>query len=182
MFINIYSFNYRGYGNSTGNPSIENILKDSEQVIEKVYSIADKSIPTILMGYSLGCFTCLNSYKSSVINNWIKGYVCISAFSGIEDLTIVFGATSNDAVIDPKLKRLDNQKSVSRIDVPILFIHGAQDNFIPKFMSEKLYKICPSRNKKLLLIENAGHNDIFKDNNLDKIINEIKLMIKNIER
>ncbi|WP_423230239.1 alpha/beta fold hydrolase [Caloranaerobacter ferrireducens] len=76
---------------------------------------------------------------------------------------------------------MDNQKPVSRIDVPILFVHGAQDNFIPKFMSEKLYEICPSINKKLLLIENAGHNNIFKDNHLDKIINEIKLMIKNIK-
>ncbi|KGG81322.1 hypothetical protein Y919_00785 [Caloranaerobacter azorensis H53214] len=180
--LNIYAFNYRGYGNSTGSPSIENILRDGGQVVEKVYSVADKSIPTILMGYSLGCFTCLNSYKSQEIDDWIKGYVCISAFSGIEDLAMVFGATGNNVVIDPNLKRLDNQKSVSKIDLPILFIHGAQDNFIPKFMSEKLYKICPSRNKKLLLIENAGHNDIFKDNKLDKIINEIKLMIKNIER
>lgn len=40
--------------------------------------------------------------------------------------------------------------------VPVLFIHGKEDTFVPTVMSEQNYAACPSQ-KKLLLVENAGH-------------------------
>ena len=40
--------------------------------------------------------------------------------------------------------------------LPILFIHGENDRFVPLWMSEKNYEICQSK-KKLLVVKNAGH-------------------------
>lgn len=41
-------------------------------------------------------------------------------------------------------------------DIPILFIHGRQDNYVPCWMSEKMYKACASA-KELHLIDDCGH-------------------------
>ena len=45
---------------------------------------------------------------------------------------------------------------VAKADVPILFIHGKEDHFVPCFMSEKMYEACRSP-KELHLIEGCGH-------------------------
>jgi homoserine acetyltransferase len=47
-------------------------------------------------------------------------------------------------------------KAVSRSKVPILFVHGKVDNFVPCAMTEETYGACTSE-KELILVEQAGH-------------------------
>ena len=53
--------------------------------------------------------------------------------------------------------------AVKSTKIPILFIHGKCDNFVPTWMSEKNFKECVSP-KELLLIENAGHAASYYEN------------------
>jgi len=46
--------------------------------------------------------------------------------------------------------------SVADTDIPIVFIHGREDHFVPCVMTEKMYEACVSP-KRLLLVEGAGH-------------------------
>lgn len=46
--------------------------------------------------------------------------------------------------------------AVAQTKVPILFIHGKEDDFVPTWMSEKNYVACRSP-KDLYLVDNAGH-------------------------
>ena len=46
--------------------------------------------------------------------------------------------------------------AVKKTKCPILFIHGAEDDFVPTWMSQKNYEVCNSP-KELLIVENAGH-------------------------
>ena len=48
------------------------------------------------------------------------------------------------------------EECVKRTDLPILFIHGKEDHFVPARMSESMYKACTSP-KELHLIDNCGH-------------------------
>lgn len=47
-----------------------------------------------------------------------------------------------------------NQLKKNRL--PILFIHGGEDTFVPTEMVYQLYEACPSE-KELYIVENAGH-------------------------
>ncbi|MCM1046271.1 MAG: hypothetical protein NC417_12250 [Candidatus Gastranaerophilales bacterium] len=47
-------------------------------------------------------------------------------------------------------------QSVRRTNIPILFIHGAQDSIVPLSMGETLYQACSSK-KEWLQIEGADH-------------------------
>lgn len=48
------------------------------------------------------------------------------------------------------------EECVRHSSVPIIFIHGKQDNFVPTWMSESMYEACTAP-KELHLIENCGH-------------------------
>ncbi len=48
------------------------------------------------------------------------------------------------------------ERCVQRTDLPIIFIHGKEDHFVPTYMSESMYAACTSP-KELHLIDNCGH-------------------------
>ncbi len=59
------------------------------------------------------------------------------------------------------LNKVDFNTSIGEIcvkhtNLPILFIHGKEDHFVPAYMSEQMYEACTSP-KELHLIENCGH-------------------------
>lgn len=53
--------------------------------------------------------------------------------------------------------------AVQATGVPILFIHGRDDDFVPVWMSEKNYKMCRSP-KDILIVDNAAHAASYYEN------------------
>lgn len=47
-------------------------------------------------------------------------------------------------------------ESIKSVECPFLFIHGANDNFVPTYMVDELYEACPS-DKEKLIVEDAPH-------------------------
>lgn len=52
------------------------------------------------------------------------------------------------------------KREVAKAKVPILFIHGAKDTFVPVRMCGELYQCCASAKKKLI-IEEAAHGESY---------------------
>ena len=69
-------------------------------------------------------------------------------------------------------------EAVKRATVPIMFIHGESDNFIPLSMCDELYEACPTP-KMRLTVKGAGHGLSFpKDQeSYYKAVREFKQMI-----
>ncbi|MBQ8002220.1 MAG: alpha/beta hydrolase [Clostridia bacterium] len=53
--------------------------------------------------------------------------------------------------------------AVASTKIPILFIHGEKDDFVPTEMSRKNFKACKAP-KELLIVENAGHAAAYYEN------------------
>ena len=51
-------------------------------------------------------------------------------------------------------------EAVAKSKVPIIFIHGAADDFVPAHMSQRMYDACPAV-KRLVMVEGAGHGAAF---------------------
>ncbi len=73
---------------------------------------------------------------------------CIDLVSGIK-----IGAKISDAA---------PLKIMSRINVPVMFIHGDKDTLVPLYMMEQLYDSC-SAPKTKLVVNGAGHGDSLKE-------------------
>lgn len=50
--------------------------------------------------------------------------------------------------------------AVASTDIPILFVHGDKDDFVPTWMSEKNYEACKSE-KELLIVKGADHAESY---------------------
>jgi uncharacterized protein len=54
-------------------------------------------------------------------------------------------------------------KIVSQTDIPILFVHGKRDNFVPTYMSKQMYA-CKKKNKAIYLVAKARHAESYCKN------------------
>ena len=61
------------------------------------------------------------------------------------------------------LEATSPKEAIARATVPVIFIHGDEDDFVPCEMSKELYEICPTT-KKLTLIPGSGHGVAFPCN------------------
>ena len=57
------------------------------------------------------------------------------------------------------LRDSDCVKAVRRSRVPICFIHGTSDTFVPYRMLGKLYEACPRKDKEILEVSGAEHTE-----------------------
>jgi len=171
--LNIFSFNYSGYGLSTGVPSISGIIDDAKFVIQYFSTIKNNNLPTILMGYSLGGFVALQLSTSEYIDK----IVLLSTFTSAEELETYLKKEALPQIIRPFLRididknvyTLNNLISLNNIDKPILIIHGGKDDFIPPLMGRKLYDLSKSEQKYFIEIEGADHRTILKDKDKSSI-------------
>ena len=69
-------------------------------------------------------------------------------------------------------------REVAKAKVPILFIHGEKDTFVPVWMCRKMYESCASK-KKMLIVEGAAHGESYYKNTkqyeqaLDEFLQEL---------
>ncbi len=72
--------------------------------------------------------------------------------------------------------KCSSDKSVKRAKVPMLFIHGSGDTFIPETMCHKIYENCAS-DKDILIIDDAVHAEsYYKDR--DRYENKMREFLK----
>lgn len=175
--LNIFSFNYRGYGQSSGNPSIDGIIEDGKTAIKYFQNeIGNTNLPTIMLGYSLGGFVALNIVNNEAIDK----VILLSTFSSLKDLEDYLIKEALPGIVRPFLKldidesiyKLDNTQLVKTVSKPILFIHGEKDDFIPPSMSYDLYNLNSSKNKSIQIIPNADHRMVLKDYESNKLVIE----------
>lgn len=59
------------------------------------------------------------------------------------------------------LEEISPEEAMKTCTLPIIFIHGDKDDFVPYEMSEESYNACTSKHKHILKIEGAGHGLAF---------------------
>ncbi len=172
--LNIFSFNYSGYGLSTGTPSINGIIDDAELAIQYFSEIKNNNIPTILMGYSLGGYVALQISNSIFIDK----IILLSTFTSAEELESYLKKEALPQIIRPFLKldidkkvyALNNLNLLNDLDKPILILHGEKDDFIPPKMGKKLFDLSKSKQKYFVEIKGADHRTVLKDDDKSSIV------------
>ncbi len=71
------------------------------------------------------------------------------------------------------IEELSPEEAMGKCTLPVFFVHGDADDFVPCYMSEECYNACASKNKYFLKMEGAGHGLAFPLNQ-DRYINEVK--------
>jgi fermentation-respiration switch protein FrsA (DUF1100 family) len=161
MGINFLPVDYRGYGRSTGEPTITAMMRDCHVIFDFVTTwLRDKGRrgPLILMGRSLGSASALE--LAAHYKDRIHGLIVESGFAYSGPLLQLLGVDLKVIGFN-EAAGLGNIDKIRTFDKPTLIIHAEQDHIIPFSDGQALYDASPAPDKTLLKIPGANHNDIF---------------------
>jgi pimeloyl-ACP methyl ester carboxylesterase len=175
MGINFLPIDYRGYGRSTGRPTITTMMKDCHAVFDFTKAWLegqDYRGAFIVMGRSLGSASALE--LACRHKERIDGLILESAFAHTGLLLALLGV--DIATIGFKEEKgLGNLEKIRKWDKPALVIHAEFDHIFPFSEGQALYDACTSSDKTLLKMPGANHNDIFMTG-LDTYMKAVKTL------
>ena len=161
MGINFLPVDYRGYGRSTGRPTVTAMMRDCHTVFGYIKGHLKKkgyTGPIIVMGRSLGSAPALE--LAFQYRNEIDGLIIDSGFAYAGPLLGLFGIDMHALGISEE-RGFRNLDKIRSFDKPTLVIHAEFDHIISSSEGQLLFEASPSGHKKFLKVSGANHNDIF---------------------
>lgn len=162
----------RGQNNSGGEYMGFGMIEryDCLQWINWVIKNIDNTLPIYLAGISMGAATVLMTSGLDMPQN-VHGIIADSGFTSAHDIWKY--VTENNLHLSYKMvgfladsmckkkinmgtKDYSTKDALSNTNIPVLFIHGSHDKFVPVEMTYENYLTCNSQ-KELLIVPGAGH-------------------------
>ncbi len=162
MGFNFFAVDYRGYGRSSGTPTVSAMLNDAVLIFVFVRDWLARhaySGPLVVMGRSLGSASALEIAAKQ--GQHVQGVIIESGFAHIIPLLERLGARLPGAV-ESKGGPLDQTAKLSRYLGPVLIIHGEHDQIIPFSDAGDLLAAVPHENKRLVRIAGGRHNSLLQ--------------------
>ncbi|MCU1231157.1 MAG: alpha/beta hydrolase [Acidobacteria bacterium] len=153
--INVLLFDYRGFGKSSGHPSLHGVISDGIAAARFHETIRPAGAPSILYGFSLG-----GAIAAQVIRHHpFDGLILQSTFTNLPEMARAAFPHLPLHLFSGAL--FDTLAVIRGLDVPLLIIHGSDDEVCPKSMAQKLYEVCGVTKKMLFLVEGGLHKDLY---------------------
>ena len=169
--VNLLLIDQRSHGHSEGKYITFGVLESRDmQKWVKFHNERFGSHPVILSGLSMGASTVLYLADRALPKN-VKGIIADCGFTSPKEIigkvfrdTVHIGAGPflwaadlfSRVLAGFSLYERDTRKSLRNGRLPVLLIHGKEDDFVPCEMTEQAYAACTSE-KELFLVEEAGH-------------------------
>jgi uncharacterized protein len=153
--LNLLAFDYRGYGESGGEPTEAGLYRDADAAYR--YLREDLAVPAeriIIFGHSLGSAVAID-LASRVPS---AGLIAEGAFTSVLDrgqelypyIPVRWIAVS----------RFSSLEKIQRVTVPKLFLHAVRDEVIPLAHGRRLYQAA--YDPKTFVELQGGHGDAFE--------------------
>lgn len=181
--VHLLVVDYRGYGWSGGEPSLATFLRDAEKFAEKLPEIFIQHgfawpYPggLVLSGRSLGAQVAV--HLAAVFPTLFRAMVLDSALSASATGDRLGRAPERAAALEQWRKELEqaNLEILHPLDADLwclsvldkirafngqlLVMHGLADEVVPYESAESLHAAASSKQKELVLLKDAGHNNI----------------------
>ncbi|HPQ45573.1 MAG TPA: alpha/beta fold hydrolase [Syntrophales bacterium] len=159
--VNFLPVDYRGYGRSTGTPTVTAMMHDSHVIFEYCRTWLHErgySGPLVVMGRSLGSAPALE--LAAQYKDRIDGLIIESGFAYLMPLLRLIGVPLSRLNISEE-NGCQNLAKIRAFDKPTLIIHAQFDHVIPLTDGRELYEASGARDKRMVVIPGADHNTIF---------------------
>jgi pimeloyl-ACP methyl ester carboxylesterase len=163
--VNAVFAEYRGYGSSTGTPSLGAMLDDAETIFQAVGVPAERIVP---FGRSLGS---LFAVEVAARHPEVAGLVIESGIADPLEPALLrvspedFGmsAESFRAAADA---RVNQEQKLRAYSGPLLVLHTTGDRLIPPSHAERMFAwaSAPASDKSLVMFDHGDHGSIYPAN------------------
>jgi fermentation-respiration switch protein FrsA (DUF1100 family) len=151
--LNVFIFDYRGYGKSKGSPSEKGLYLDAEAAYE--YLVNRKNISPgeiIAYGESLGGSVAVDLAG----RHELGGIIIEECFTSVRDMGKKIFPLIPASIYKSKF---DSLAKIKNIRSPILIFHSIDDEIVPYAQGARLFDAAPEP-KELVQLQ-GGHNDAF---------------------
>ena len=158
--VNIFIFDYRGYGLSEGSPSEKGMYLDAEAAIAylgtRPEAINDGDL--VLFGRSIGAAVAVEMGT----RHDFRGLILESPFTSLRAMArlthpVLSRIVPFGLVVQGRYESLSKMRQVNS---PVMVIHGKEDEIVPVEMGLKLFDAAKEP-KRLHLVDGANHNDVY---------------------
>jgi uncharacterized protein len=147
--VNIFIFDYRGYGKSQGHPTEEGTYRDAQGALDYLRLRPDVDEEKIVVfGQSLGGAIAVDL----ACRNRCLGLILEATFTSLLD---IFEMPPQAFPL-----KYDSYSKIKRVKIPLLMLHGDHDDVVPFESGYTLYKAA-NEPKKFCAIAGALHNDTY---------------------
>jgi hypothetical protein len=169
--INLFIFDYRGYGRSAGKPTEDGCYRDAVAAF-KWLDAQKPELPIVVHGHSLGSAVAVD--LAHRLPEQVAGLILESAFTNAADMArLMFGPIPLHWLTSMKWA---SDEKLASLAIPKLFIHGEHDSIIPLRLGQKLFAAAAAP-KELVILPDADHNDTFMAGG-DKYYQKIRAFVK----
>ena len=156
---NVLSYDYPGYGESTGDPTEEKVYEFSEKTYDYLtqkQKVAPENI--ILWGYSLGTAAAVDLATKRQINSLIL----IAPLTSLYDMAPkIFWLPLQQYLF--LWNSFDSIHKSSNVRVPTLVIHGDNDSIVPYYMGKDIFGKLWTHRKYFVTIPGWGHQHVLEE-------------------
>lgn len=157
--FSVFAIDYRGFGKSDGElPSEQMAYEDARAAWNWMAQRQPDASRRYIFGHSLGGAIAIDlaaSFDGPAVP--ANGLIVEASFTSLADAAtaLTFSWLPAKMLLTQKF---DSLEKIGNVRMPVLVVHGTSDRLLPSRFSEALYQAAKSP-KKLLLIENASHNN-----------------------
>lgn len=157
---NIAVFDYRGYGRNLGQPDVENMKADALSVFDAVNARYPGRV--IVHGQSLGGFMAAYVAQARPVLGTVLETTATSVTELVQSQIPWYAKLFVRIDMEASLRQVDNRIAAGRFLAPALVVAAGQDNTTPAWMGKKIFEAIPRKDKRLLVLDAAGHNNALR--------------------
>lgn len=156
--VNVIFAEYRGYGGSSGEPSLTHLLDDTGRIIEATGLKPEK---IILFGRSIGSYYAIHGAS---LFPQVAGLIIESGIADLGERVLLrvdpaeLGC-SRDQILAEAKRYFDHQKKLSQYTGPVLLMHTRHDGLVDLDHAQRNHQWAAGP-KTLEIFEEGNHNTI----------------------
>ncbi|MFZ6744795.1 alpha/beta hydrolase [Undibacterium sp. JH2W] len=156
--LNLFMFDYRGYGRSTGEPGVANMQSDALQIYDYVRQHSQGKL--IVHGQSLGSFMAAYVAQQRQPDGLVMESTANNAYDWASANMPWYARPFVSIELSPVLKNIDNAAALSAYTGNSLLVMGDKDKVTPLELGQKVYAAIPQGNKRLFVSAGGEHDGL----------------------
>jgi len=157
--FSVLAVDYRGWGESSAiTPSEQSIMADAQLAWSELTRYQPNASKRVIYGHSMGSGVAVNLASQLGSPTDYGGLVLESAFTSFDDVAHASGWLAS-LVNRFNRERFASIEKISRVQAPLLMLHGTRDDTIPIRLGEQLFATA-NNPKQWLAIDGAAHSDL----------------------